>query len=142
MKSNINQYYDATKGIEAHNNIQEFLKLNIEPSNAIDLGCGAGRDTIELIKTLSNELLKLLRIEENDKTKNMEENLARTINYMSGVLYNQLRSEKSKIKESKLNEFSSYIQAEKILLDNIDELRENMYVYTYKIKRKLREIKE
>ena len=50
MKSNINQYYDATKGIEAHNNIQEFLKLNIEPSNAIDLGCGAGRDTIELIK--------------------------------------------------------------------------------------------
>ena len=50
MKSNINQYYDATKGREAHNNIKEFLKLNIEPSNAIDLGCGAGRDTIELIK--------------------------------------------------------------------------------------------
>ena len=50
MKSNINQYYDATKGIEAHSNIQEFLKLNVEPSNAIDLGCGAGRDTIELIK--------------------------------------------------------------------------------------------
>ena len=97
-------------------------------------------NTIELIKTLSNELLNLLRIEENDKTKNMEENLARIINYMSGVLYNQLRSEKSKIKESKLNEFSSYIQAEKILLDNIDELRENMYAYTYKIKRKLREI--
>ena len=72
----------------------------------------------------------------------MEENLARTINYMSGVLYSQLRNEKSKIKETKLNEFSTYIQAEKILLDNIDQLRENMYAYTYKIKRKLREIKE
>ena len=81
-------------------------------------------------------------LEENDKTKNMEENLARTINYMSGVLYSQLRNEKSKIKETKLNEFSTYIQAEKILLDNIDQLRENMYAYTYKIKRKLREIKE
>ena len=31
MKSNINQYYDATKGIEAHSNIKEFLKLNVEP---------------------------------------------------------------------------------------------------------------
>ena len=50
--------------------------------------------------------------------------------------------EKSKIKESKLNEFSTYIQAEKILLENIDELRENMYNYNYKIKRRLKEIKE
>ena len=38
--------------------------------------------------------------------------------------------------------FATYIQAEKILLDNIDELRENMYNYIYKIKRRLREIKE
>ena len=91
---------------------------------------------------LSDELLNLVKLEENDKTKNVEENLARTINYMSNVLYNQLRNEKTKIKESKLNEFSTYIQAEKILLDNIDELRENMYTYTYKIKRKLREFKE
>ena len=61
---------------------------------------------------------------------------------MSGILYNQLRNDKSKIKESKLNEFSTYIQAEKILLENIDELRENMYNYNYKIKRRLKEIKE
>ena len=98
--------------------------------------------TIELIKTLSNELLNLIKLEENDKTKNVEENLARTINYMSNVLYNQLRNEKTKIKESKFNEFSTYIQAEKILLDNIEELRENMYNCTYKIKRRLKEIKE
>ena len=49
---------------------------------------------------------------------------------------------KEVLKEAKLNEFSTYIQAEKILLDHIDELRENMYTYTYKIKRKLREYKE
>lgn len=61
---------------------------------------------------------------------------------MSNVLYNQLRNEKTKIKESKFNEFSTYIQAEKILLDNIEELRENMYNCTYKIKRRLKEIKE
>lgn len=110
-------------------------KKEFSPSKETD-------NTIEIIKKLSNELLNLVRVEDNDKTKNIEENLARTINYMSGVLYNQLRSEKLKIKEAKLNEFSTYIQAEKILLDNIDELRENMYTYTYKIKRKLREFKE
>lgn len=80
--------------------------------------------------------------EENDKTKNVEENLARTINYMSNVLYNQLKKEVINFKEAKFNEFATYIQAEKILLDNIDELRENMYNYIYKIKRRLREIKE
>ena len=110
-------------------------KKEFSPSKETD-------NTIEIIKKLSNELLNLVRVEENDKTRNIEENLARTINYMSRVLYNQLRSEKLKIKEAKLNEFSTYIQAEKILLDNIDELRENMYTYTYKIKRKLREFKE
>ncbi len=88
------------------------------------------------------ELLNLVKLEEDDNIKNIEENLSGTINYMSGILYNQLRNEKSKIKESKLNEFSTYIQAEKILLENIDELRENMYNYNYKIKRRLKEIKE
>ncbi len=97
---------------------------------------------IGTIKLLSDELLNLVKLEENDKTKNVEENLARTINYMSNVLYNQLKKEVINFKEAKFNEFATYIQAEKILLDNIDELRENMYNYIYKIKRRLREIKE
>ncbi|MCG6841912.1 MFS transporter [Fusobacterium nucleatum] len=144
LKRNLRRKYFFLKNLKSINNLEDKEEVkNLITKKELEFSLSKETDnTIELIKTLSNELLKLLRIEENDKTKNMEENLARTINYISGVLYNQLRSEKSKIKESKLNEFSSYIQAEKILLDNIDELRENMYVYTYKIKRKLREIKE
>ena len=100
------------------------------------------KNIIETIKLLSDELLNLVRLEENSKTNNVEENLARTINYMSSILYNQLKKEGVNFKESKFNEFSTYIQAEKILLDNIEELRENMYNCTYKIKRRLKEIKE
>ena len=144
LKRNLRRKYFFLKNLKSITNLEdsdEIKKLVTEkkkefsPSKETD-------NTIEIIKKLSNELLNLVRVEENDKTKNIEENLARTINYMSGVLYNQLRSEKLKIKEAKLNEFSTYIQAEKILLDNIDELRENMYAYTYKIKKKLREFKE
>lgn len=144
LKRNLRRKFFFLKNLKSITNLEdsdEIKKLVIKkkkefsPSKEID-------NTIEIIKKLSNELLNLVRVEENDKTKNIEENLARTINYMSGVLYNQLRSEKLKIKEAKLNEFSTYIQTEKILLDNIDELRENMYTYTYKIKRKLREFKE
>ena len=144
LKRNLRRKFFFLKNLKSITNLEDSDKIKklvikkkkeFSPSKETD-------NTIEIIKKLSNELLNLVRVEENDKTKNIEENLARTINYMSGVLYNQLRSEKLKIKEAKLNEFSTYIQAEKILLDNIDELRENMYTYTYKIKRKLREFKE
>jgi len=144
LKRNLRRKFFFLKNLKSITNLEDSdeikksvikKKKEFSPSKETD-------NTIEIIKKLSNELLNLVRVEENDKTKNIEENLARTINYMSGVLYNQLRSEKLKIKEAKLNEFSTYIQAEKILLDNIDELRENMYTYTYKIKRKLREFKE
>lgn len=144
LKRNLRRKYFFLKNLKSITNLEdsdEIKKLVGEKKKEFSLSKETD-NTIELIKKLSDELLNLVRIEENDKTKNIEENLARTINYMSGVLYNQLRSEKSKIKEAKLNEFSTYIQAEKILLDNIDELRENMYSYTYKIKRKLREFKE
>ena len=144
LKRNLRRKFFFLKNLKSITNLEDSdeikksvikKKKEFSPSKETD-------NTIEIIIKLSNELLNLVRVEENDKTKNIEENLARTINYMSGVLYNQLRSEKYKIKEAKLNEFSTYIQAEKILLDNIDELRENMYTYTYKIKRKLREFKE
>ena len=125
LKRNLRRKYFFLKNLKSINNLEDKEEVkNLITKKELEFSLSKETDnTIELIK-------------------NMEENLARIINYMSGVLYNQLRSEKSKIKESKLNEFSSYIQAEKILLDNIDELRENMYAYTYKIKRKLREIKE
>jgi len=144
LKRNLRRKFFFLKNLKSITNLEdsdEIKKLVIKKKKEFSSSKEID-NTIEIIKKLSNELLNLVRVEENDKTKNIEENLARTINYMSGVLYNQLRSEKLKIKEAKLNEFSTYIQAEKILLDNIDELRENMYAYTYKIKKKLREFKE
>ena len=144
LKRNSRRKYFFLKNLKSITNLEDKDEIKkLITKKKVDFSLSKETDkTIELIKILSNELLNLVGLEESDKTKNMEENLARTINYMSGVLYSQLRNEKSKIKETKLNEFSTYIQAEKILLDNIDQLRENMYAYTYKIKRKLREIKE
>ena len=144
LKRNLRRKYFFLKNLKSITNLEdkdEVKKLITKKKFEFSISKETDK-TIELIKTLSNELLNLIKLEENDKTKNVEENLARTINDMSNVLYNQLRNEKTKIKESKFNEFSTYIQAEKILLDNIEELRENMYNCTYKIKRRLKEIKE
>ena len=144
LKRNLRRKYFFLKNLKSITNLEdkdEVKKLITKKKFEFSISKETDK-TIELIKTLSNELLNLIKLEENDKTKNVEENLARTINYMSSILYNQLRNEKTKIKESKFNEFSTYIQAKKILLDNIEELRENMYNCTYKIKRRLKEIKE
>ena len=148
LKRNLRRKYFFLKNINSITNLEKdeekkssgrkkTTKSNIEFGLSVEI-----QKIIETVKLLSDELLNLIKLEENDKTKNIEENLARTINYMSNILYNQLKKEVINFKETKLNEFSTYIQAEKILLDNIEELRENMYTYTYKIKRKLREFKE
>ncbi|WP_339067362.1 MFS transporter [Fusobacterium animalis] len=148
LKRNLRRKYFFLKNINSITNLEKdeekkspgrkkTTKSNIEFDLSIEI-----QKIIGTIKLLSDELLNLVKLEENDKTKNVEENLARTINYMSNVLYNQLKKEVINFKEAKFNEFATYIQAEKILLDNIDELRENMYNYIYKIKRRLREIKE
>ena len=148
LKRNLRRKYFFLKNINSITNLEKdeekkspgrkkTTKSNIEFDLSVEI-----QKIIGTIKLLSDELLNLVKLEENDKTKNVEENLARTINYMSNVLYNQLKKEVINFKEAKFNEFATYIQAEKILLDNIDVLRENMYNYIYKIKRRLREIKE
>ena len=148
LKRNLRRKYFFLKNINSITNLEKdeekkspgrkkTTKSNVEFNLSIEI-----QKIIETVKLLSDELLNLIKLEENDKTKNIEENLARTINYMSNVLYNQLKKEVINFKETKLNEFSTYIQAEKILLDNIEELRENMCNYTYKIKRRLKEIRE
>lgn len=148
LKRNLRRKYFFLKNINSITNLEKdeekkspgrkkTTKSNIEFGLSVEI-----QKIIGTIKLLSDELLNLVKLEENDKIKNVEENLARTINYMSNVLYNQLKKEVINFKEAKFNEFATYIQAEKILLDNIDELRENMYNYIYKIKRRLREIKE
>ena len=54
---NIEKYYENTKEGLPHKNIQKFIKIKTETGNAIDLGCGTGRDTIFLIKNKTRLLL-------------------------------------------------------------------------------------
>ena len=46
----IKKYYENTKDALPHPMLKRFIDMNIKPENAIDLGCGAGRDTEYLIK--------------------------------------------------------------------------------------------
>lgn len=47
---NIKKYYENTENALPHPILKRFIDMNIKPENAIDLGCGAGRDTIYLLK--------------------------------------------------------------------------------------------
>ena len=55
MKKN-EEYYDNTEVDIPHKNIKKFLEMGLNPGNAIELGCGAGRDTINLIRNKWNVL--------------------------------------------------------------------------------------
>ena len=47
---NIERFYENTKNAMPHDNIKRFIKIENKKGNATDLGCGAGRDTVFLIK--------------------------------------------------------------------------------------------
>ena len=55
MKS-IEKYYKNTADAKPNYTVKKFIELNVEPGNAIELGCGAGRDTVCLIKNGWNVL--------------------------------------------------------------------------------------
>ena len=55
MKS-IEKYYDNTTEAMPNYTVKKFIKLNVEPGNAVELGCGVGRDTVCLIKNGWNVL--------------------------------------------------------------------------------------
>ncbi len=44
------QYYENTKNIMPNENVREFIQLKTKGGKAIELGCGAGRDTKYLIE--------------------------------------------------------------------------------------------
>ena len=44
------KYYKNTENVLPNTIIQKFISMNIKPENAIELGCGAGRDTVYLIR--------------------------------------------------------------------------------------------
>ena len=46
----IKKYYENTEDALPHPMVKKFIDMKMKPKNAIDLGCGAGRDTIYLIK--------------------------------------------------------------------------------------------
>lgn len=52
----IKKYYENTENALPHPMVQKIVDMNIVTGTAIDLGCGAGRDTIYLIKNGWNVL--------------------------------------------------------------------------------------
>ena len=65
---NIEKYYNNTKNAKPNYTVKKFIELNVKPGNAIELGCGAGRDTVYLIKNnwyvLAIDIAEKLSIEE------------------------------------------------------------------------------
>ena len=55
MKS-IEKFYDNTIDAKPNYTVKKFIELNVEAGNAVELGCGAGRDTVCLIKNGWNVL--------------------------------------------------------------------------------------
>ena len=47
---NIEKYYENTVNALPHNNVIEFINVEKNVGKAIELGCGAGRDSVYLIK--------------------------------------------------------------------------------------------
>lgn len=69
--NNIYQYYENTKNAPPNKNVREFMKLRHEEGNAIELGCGAGRDTKFLLENKWN----VLAIDKEDVSDIIKEKL-------------------------------------------------------------------
>ena len=63
----IQKYYENTENALPHPMVKKIINMNIKPKNAIDLGCGTGRDTIYLIKNG----WKVVSIDKEDTRQNI-----------------------------------------------------------------------
>lgn len=69
---NIEKYYNNTESGKPRNNVQYFIdKVKCNPSMAIELGCGAGNDTVYLIKNNWN----VLAIDKEDVEERIDKRL-------------------------------------------------------------------
>ena len=83
---NIEKYYDNTESEKPRNNVQYFIdKIKCHSGKAIELGCGAGNDTVYLIKnnwnvlaidreSVEERIAKRLNDEEREKFKFQKQN--------------------------------------------------------------------
>ena len=70
---NWKQYYDKTKKEYPRNNVKFLIdSLNLKLTNAIDLGCGQGNDTVYLI----NNDFKVLGIDKENVEEIIRERLS------------------------------------------------------------------
>ena len=65
------KYYEKTKNSNIPKNIKTFMDMKIKPDTCIDLGCGAGRDTVFLIKNG----WKVIAIDKEDTEKMIRNSL-------------------------------------------------------------------
>lgn len=52
----VEKYYNNTANLMPSYTVKKFIKMNVKPENAVELGCGAGRDTVYLIRNGWNVL--------------------------------------------------------------------------------------
>ena len=70
--NDIQRYYDNTEVEKPRKNVKYFIeKIKCNPEKAIELGCGAGNDTVYLIKNGWN----VLAIDREDVSKRIEKRL-------------------------------------------------------------------
>ncbi|MBR3132971.1 MAG: methyltransferase domain-containing protein [Clostridia bacterium] len=67
----IDQFLKNTQNALPHDNIKQFIEIERKTGNAIDLGCGSGRDTVFLIKNNWN----VLAIDREDTREMIEKKL-------------------------------------------------------------------
>lgn len=96
MKS-IEKYYDVTEADIPRTFVKYFIeKIKCNPTNAIDLGCGAGNDTVYLIKNGWD----VLAIDRENVELRITKRL--TTNELQHFKFEQQSFEKIKLKKSKL----------------------------------------
>ena len=83
---NIEKYYDNTESEKPRNNVQYLIEeVKCNPGKAIELGCGAGNDTVYLIKngwnvlaidreSVEERIAKRLNDEEREKFRFQKQN--------------------------------------------------------------------